>query len=126
MGGERVEPQISPPKLQKNLLSADKWVIFRKKIVFLLIVNVLNIPYYIAMKKKKNTAAPAMTLTPSSRRPKQLRKHRLAFLLNDNEKRVIDFYVQRYGVKNVSGFVREAVIRTALRQLDQDSPTLFD
>ncbi len=86
----------------------------------------LNIPYYIAMKKKKNTAAPAMKLTPSSRRPKQLRKHRLAFLLNDNEKRVIDFYVQRYGVKNVSGFVREAVIRTALHQLDQDSPTLFD
>ncbi len=86
----------------------------------------LNTPYYIAMKKKKNTAAPAKALTPSARRPKQLRKHRLAFLLNDNEKKLIDFYVRRYGVKNVSGFVREAVIRTALHQLDLDSPTLFD
>ena len=47
-------------------------------------------------------------------------------MLNDEEKRVIDHYIEKYGVSNVSKFMREAVVRTVLKQLDEDRPTLFD
>ena len=54
------------------------------------------------------------------------RTHRVALLLNDEEKRIIDHYVVKYTVKNVSKFMREAVVRAVLKQLDEDRPTLFD
>ena len=62
----------------------------------------------------------------SSQRPVIKRTHRISFLMNDEEQKILDKYVSKYKVENVSKFVREAVIRTALRQLDQDRPTLFD
>lgn len=62
----------------------------------------------------------------SSQRPVIKRTHRIAFLMNDDEQKILDKYVSKYKVENVSKFVREAVIRTALRQLDEDRPTLFD
>ncbi len=46
--------------------------------------------------------------------------------MNDDEQKILDKYVSKYKVENVSKFLREAVIRTALRQLDEDRPTLFD
>ncbi len=54
------------------------------------------------------------------------RTHRVAFMLNDEERKVLDKYVSKYKVDNVSKFLRDAVIRTVLRQLDEDRPTLFD
>ncbi|HKL96598.1 MAG TPA: hypothetical protein VJ856_04950 [Paludibacteraceae bacterium] len=62
----------------------------------------------------------------SAKRPINKRTHRIAFLMNDEEQKILDKYVSKYKVENVSKFVREAVIRTALRQLDEDRPTLFD
>ena len=70
------------------------------------------------MKKK-------VSQTPSQR-PVSKRTHKVAFLMNDDEQKILDKYVSKYKVENVSKFVREAVIRTALRQLDEDRPTLFD
>lgn len=66
------------------------------------------------------------TCLPSSQRPLLPRTHRVSFLLNEEEKRVIDRYIEKYNVANVSKFMREAVVRTALHQLDEDRPTLFD
>ncbi len=54
------------------------------------------------------------------------RTHRVSFMLNDEEKRIIDHYIEKYGVSNVSKFMREAVVRTVLKRLDEDRPTLFD
>lgn len=54
------------------------------------------------------------------------RTHKIAFLMNNEEQKILDKYVTKYKVTNVSKFVREAVIRTVLRQLDEDRPTLFD
>lgn len=70
------------------------------------------------MKKK-------VTLKPTQR-PIMNRTHRVAFMLNDEEQKILDRYVSKYKVDNVSKFLREAVMRTALRQLDEDRPTLFD
>lgn len=66
------------------------------------------------------------SLPPSKRKALLPRTHRVSFLLNDEEKRVIDHYVEKYGVSNVSKFMREAVVRTVLKRLDEDRPTLFD
>ena len=59
-------------------------------------------------------------------RPVLKRTHRVAFMLNDEERRYLEAYVNRYKVDNVSKFLRDAVMRTVLHQLDEDRPTLFD
>lgn len=65
-------------------------------------------------------------MQPSAQRPFLPRTRRVSFLLNEEEKRVVDRYIEKYNVSNVSKFMREAVVRTALKQLDEDRPTLFD
>jgi uncharacterized protein (DUF1778 family) len=54
------------------------------------------------------------------------RRHRVTLLLNDEEKKLIERYISNYKVKNSSRFMREAIVRTALKRLDEDRPTLFD
>ena len=62
----------------------------------------------------------------SGNRPVLKRTHRVAFMLNDEERRYLEAYVNRCKVDNVSKFLRDAVMRTVLHQLDEDRPTLFD
>ena len=62
----------------------------------------------------------------SGNRPVLKRTHSVAFMLNDEERRYLEAYVNRYKVDNVSKFLRDAVMRTVLHQLDEDRPTLFD
>ena len=62
----------------------------------------------------------------SGNRPVLKRTHRVAFMLNDEERRYLEAYVNRYKVDNVSKFLRDAVMRTVLHQLDEDRATLFD
>ena len=62
----------------------------------------------------------------SGNRPVLKRTHRVAFMLNDEERRYLEAYVNRYKVDNVSKFLRDVVMRTVLHQLDEDRPTLFD
>ena len=62
----------------------------------------------------------------SGNRPVLKRTHRVAFMLNDEERRYLEAYVNRYKVDDVSKFLRDAVMRTVLHQLDEDRPTLFD
>lgn len=59
-------------------------------------------------------------------REKMVRKHRISFLLNDKEMDAVNRYVKRYRVQNKSRFYRETLIRTILKQFDEDAPTLFD
>lgn len=84
---------------------------FRQKIVHLQIKLVRSV-------KNKNK--------PTGNRPVLKRTHRVAFMLNDEERKYLEAYVSRYKVDNVSKFLRDAVMRTVLHQLDEDRPTLFD
>lgn len=69
---------------------------------------------------------PKQPKQPSIQRPKMKRTHRISFTLNDEEKRVFDFFVDKYLVTNRSRYVREVLIHNVLQQLDEDRPTLFD
>jgi len=53
------------------------------------------------------------------------RTHKVTILLNDSEQRVLDNFCTRYKVQNRSKLVRETLMRAILKQLDEDSPTLF-
>ena len=54
------------------------------------------------------------------------REHKVSILLNESEQRILDRFCERYGVKNRSRLVREALMRALLKKLDNDQPTLFD
>lgn len=54
------------------------------------------------------------------------RKNRVSIMLNDAELNVIQHYCDRYNVSNRSRLIRETLIKAVLKQLDKDSPTLFD
>lgn len=54
------------------------------------------------------------------------RAHRISILLNDSEQRMLERFCEKYGVKNRSRLVREALMRALLKKIDNDQPTLFD
>jgi hypothetical protein len=62
----------------------------------------------------------------SERNIKSLRTHRHFFMLNDKENNALERYICKYKVKNKSKFIREALMTTVIRKLEEDSPTLFD
>jgi hypothetical protein len=74
------------------------------------------------MTKKKTPASSP----PQPYHPTLKRKHRVTFLLNDEEYKAVSRFVDKYQISNTSKFMREAVIRTILKRLDEDHPTLFD
>ena len=47
-------------------------------------------------------------------------------MLNESEQRTLDRFCERYGVENRSKLIRETLMRTILKKLDSDQPTLFD
>jgi hypothetical protein len=54
------------------------------------------------------------------------RKFPKAFVLNARELKVFKDYCKKYHIQNQSQFMREAIITTILKQLNDDAPTLFD
>ncbi|HPG55552.1 MAG: hypothetical protein BWY47_00887 [Bacteroidetes bacterium ADurb.Bin302] len=54
------------------------------------------------------------------------RSHRISFMLNDKEVDALERYIKKYKIKCKSKFVREALMITVIRKLEEDSPTLFD
>jgi len=55
-----------------------------------------------------------------------LRTHRQIFTLNDEENRALIRYISKYKVQNKSKFIREALMLTIIKKLEEDHPTLFD
>jgi len=55
-----------------------------------------------------------------------LRTHRQMFTLNDEENKALIRYISKYNVKNKSKFIREALMITIIRKMEEDHPTLFD
>lgn len=62
----------------------------------------------------------------SRSRVREARTNRVSILLNDSEMRALDRYCEKYGVRNRSRVVREALMRSVLKQFEKDAPTLFD
>jgi hypothetical protein len=64
-------------------------------------------------------------IRPASQR-NSLRTHRQIFTLNDEENRALNRYIEKYKVQNKSKFIRETVMLTIIRKMEEDHPTLFD
>jgi len=54
-----------------------------------------------------------------------LRLNKKSISFNNKELNVIESYCQKYRVNNRSKFMREAIITSILKRLDEDYPTLF-
>ena len=70
-----------------------------------------------ARKKEKHTFV---------RHPKAVRKNRLVSLMSDEEVQIVDHYLHKYHISNKSRWIRETLLKSILRNLELDYPTLFD
>ena len=55
-----------------------------------------------------------------------VRRARLTCLVSDEEMRIIDCYLHKYGIENKSRWMRETLLAFIHRNLDHDYPTLFN
>jgi len=55
-----------------------------------------------------------------------LRTHRQIFTLNDEENKALIRYIAKYQVQNKSKFIRETLMMTIIKKMEEDHPTLFD
>ncbi len=55
-----------------------------------------------------------------------LRTHRQIFTLNDEENKALIRYISKYNVQNKSKFIRETLMLTVIRKMEEDHLTLFD
>ena len=56
----------------------------------------------------------------------QTRKERYSFLVNPDERQMIEKYLRKYKIRNRSRWMRETLMTFIIKNLDQDYPTLFD
>jgi len=54
-----------------------------------------------------------------------LRLNKKTILFNNRELKAIELYCRKYRINNRSKFMREAIITSILKKLDEDYPTLF-
>ncbi|MGE0092091.1 MAG: hypothetical protein EOM16_03405 [Bacteroidia bacterium] len=59
------------------------------------------------------------------KRDTTLRVHRKTILFNDKEMEALQMYCKKYKISSQSKFIREAVVTTILKQLEEDHPKLF-
>lgn len=62
----------------------------------------------------------------STAQPKKPRTHKVVFMLNDEEQKAVDRYLDRYKISNKSRWYRETVMAHILRVMEEDYPTLFN
>jgi len=71
------------------------------------------------MKKKNGNNASL------SQRSALVRKNRVAVMLNDEEIKALNRFINTYKIRNKSRFVRETLMTAILKKFDEDHPTLF-
>lgn len=54
------------------------------------------------------------------------RAERYSFLVNPDEKQMIENYLRKYKIRNRSRWMRETLMTFIIKNLDQDYPTLFN
>lgn len=69
------------------------------------------------MKPTKNKNKSSSSLLP--------RTKNATFLMNEEEYKLVSFYLKKYKISNRSHFFREAIMSHILKALDKDYPTLF-
>lgn len=55
----------------------------------------------------------------------QQRKHKVTFMLTDEEQKTVDRYLEKYKISNKSRWYRETILAHILKTLEEDYPTLF-
>jgi len=55
-----------------------------------------------------------------------LRTHKQVFVLNDEENKALNRYIAKYKIQNKSKFIRETLMTTIIRKMEEDHPRLFD
>lgn len=55
-----------------------------------------------------------------------VRRARLTCLVSDDEMRIVDGYLRKYGIENKSRWMRETLLAFIHRNLENDYPTLFN
>ncbi len=55
-----------------------------------------------------------------------LRTHRQIFTLNDEENKALNRFITKYKIQNKSKFIRETLMISIIKRLEEDHPTLFD
>ncbi|MDR3260589.1 MAG: hypothetical protein LBT78_02000 [Tannerella sp.] len=58
--------------------------------------------------------------------PKSTRKHRVSFLLNDEEYHAVERYLSKHSVSNKSKWYRSTVMTFIFKAMEEEHPTLFD
>lgn len=61
----------------------------------------------------------------STSQPNHPRIHKVTFMLNDDEHKIVQRYLSRYRIINKSRWYRETVLAHILKVLEEDYPTLF-
>lgn len=61
----------------------------------------------------------------SPKKSDSVRDKRISFMLNDEEYKTIDNYLNKYKISNRSRWYRETLLQHILKVLEQDYPTLF-
>jgi hypothetical protein len=56
----------------------------------------------------------------------QPRAHKVSFMLNDEERKTIERYLDKYKIVNKSRWYRETILIHILKTLEEDYPTLFN
>jgi hypothetical protein len=67
----------------------------------------------------KNITRPVSTRTT-------LRTHRQIFTLNDEENKALNRFIAKYKIQNKSKFIRETLMTTIIKKMEEDYPRLFD
>ncbi len=62
-------------------------------------------------------------MASSSKAP---REYKISIMLNEKELRALERFCAQYNVINRSKLIRETLMRTILKQMEKDEPTLFD
>ncbi|MFZ4581601.1 MAG: hypothetical protein ACOYM7_03020 [Paludibacter sp.] len=65
------------------------------------------------------------TLPPTTKRI-TVRTNRQVFTLNDEENKALNRYIAKYKIRNKSKFIRETLMLSIIRKLEEDHPRLFD
>ncbi|MDD4637934.1 MAG: hypothetical protein PHI48_01525 [Bacteroidales bacterium] len=55
-----------------------------------------------------------------------LRQFKVSFLLNSEELKAMNHYLNKYKIDNRSHYLRETLLSQVLQKLDEDYPTLFE
>ena len=57
---------------------------------------------------------------------KEIRNHRVAFMLNDTEYNAIQRHLKKYKIKNKSDWYRRTILVNIWNKLEEDFPMLFE